>query len=141
MSRDEQLAGIKWLANRLYHPAAFGERMVGFIERLGYRRDLLNARPREHGARPVDRDVLALLGRLRRLGPEEAEMWSRIRRALARRPEASRYVIPRLAQYLQIRHMYASGEIWEPGLANLASPAAVVPELMAGADQVGSAAR
>ena len=39
MTGEELSSGMRWLATSLYHPAAFGERMLRFIDRLGPQRN------------------------------------------------------------------------------------------------------
>ncbi|MBI4574388.1 MAG: B12-binding domain-containing radical SAM protein [candidate division NC10 bacterium] len=122
MTRQQLLSGIQWLCNALYRPEAFGERVLRFVEQLGRRRDPghLDGAWTLDNLREVDTEGFALLPRLKRLGPGESRMWSRICRALARRPECTEFVIPMLVQYLQIRYMYERGSFWEstPSLAS-----------------------
>lgn len=121
MSHAQLLAGLRWLCNKLYDPAAFGERVLRQIEFLGVVREN-GARPAAAPQRSLDYDSLNLLGALGRLGPAEAEMWGRVRRALQARPEATEHVLPTLIQYLQVRYMYESTGIWDPALAREPAP-------------------
>jgi hypothetical protein len=116
MSREQLLDGLRWLCNRIYEPAAFGERLVRQIEFLGAE-NAERAQANQPAMRPIDSDSLTLLGNLTRLGPAESAMWARVRVALQKRPLATQYVIPTLLQYLQIRYMYESSGMWQPELA------------------------
>ena len=116
MSREELLAGLRWLCNKLYEPAAFGERLLRQIEFFGK-----PGEPAERLAtdslRPLDADTATLLGTLGQLGPAEDDMWRSVRTALRSRPAATAHVMSTLVQYLQIRYMYESTGIWQPELA------------------------
>jgi radical SAM superfamily enzyme YgiQ (UPF0313 family) len=125
MSRSELIAGIRWLCNRLYSPGAFAERTLRFIREFG--RD----RSRQVGNvhlqtktqfRPIEMETLHLAGRVKLLGAEEAKMLSCLQVAVARKPEVSQYVILMLAQYMQVRHIYASAGLWDPRLAAQPGP-------------------
>jgi hypothetical protein len=116
MTQEQLSLGIRKLCNRLYHPQAFGERVVRFIDLLGQRRDP-GAAEDEVGrqvARDLEFEVLDLIAEIPRLGPEEAEMWSRIAKSLRRKPQATRPVFAALMQYRQIRYMYEHCGIWQP---------------------------
>jgi len=108
MTREQLLGGIQWLCNKLYEPSAFGERVLRFIDRLGQRRDPRHAEGIWGLAdlRPVESDGLALLSKLVHLGRDEAQMWSRIRKGISRRPETAEFVFQMIFQYIQIRYMY-----------------------------------
>jgi hypothetical protein len=123
MSHSQLLAGLRWLCNKLYDPAAFGERLIRQIKFLGVR-PAGGERQSAAPERSLDFDSLTLLGALTRLGPAEAEMWRQVRRALQERPEATEHVLPTMIQYLQVRHMYESSGIWNPELARAAAPPA-----------------
>ncbi len=121
MTHAELLAGLRWLCNKLYAPAAFGERLFRQIEFIGDTADgseRLAAGPN----RSFEVDSLALLGTLSKLGAAEAEMWGRVRRALRLHPAATAHVIPTILQYLQIRYMYERNEVWMPELARAEAP-------------------
>jgi hypothetical protein len=121
MSHDQLLAGLRWLCNRLYDPVAFGERLLRQIEFLGVRREG-SERQSATSLRSFEADSLTLLRTLARLGPAEAEMWGRVRRALRERPEATEHVLPTILQYLQVRYMYESNGVWDPELAAAETP-------------------
>jgi len=117
LTREQLLDGIKWLCNKLYHPSAFGERVVRFIDKLGKRRDPQHADGRGYSRtsnfRPVDLAGLDLLSKLERFGPHEREMCSRISKQILKKPEAGEFVAVMLLQYMQIRYMYEQGQFWE----------------------------
>jgi hypothetical protein len=113
MSREELLSGLRWLCNKLYDPAAFGERVVKQIDLLAERpADDQRTHRRTHEQRPTS-DTLKLLRSLSQLGEAEAEMWTRIRRRLAARPDLTSHVIPVVLQYLQVRYMYDHAGLWD----------------------------
>lgn len=117
MTREELLVGIQNLGRRIYDPAAFGERVVRFIENVWISDDPKSpagpGRLSDLSGRPVDLDTLSLLRTLRRMGPEEHALWRRVRKALREKPGAEMIVMSALTQYLQIRHMYDKGQFWE----------------------------
>jgi radical SAM superfamily enzyme YgiQ (UPF0313 family) len=124
MSRADLLRGIRWLCNKLYEPAAFGERVHKLIDRLGERHD---PRARERGwrrgeARSIDADSIKLLKGLIALGPAEAQMCAGIGKRLVEKPAAADYVLPALVQYLQVRYVYEQGSLWNPALAATPTP-------------------
>jgi hypothetical protein len=130
MSRADLLGGLRWLCNRLYDPAAFGERLLHQLDLLGMvpadeaiDADAAAVRTGTAGdaARPVA-DSLALLRMLPQLGPAEAEMWARIRGRLRTRPELLEHVLLEVFHYLQLRYMYEQSGMWDPSLADAASP-------------------
>jgi hypothetical protein len=122
MSHEQLLEGLRWLCNRIYDPAAFGERLVRQIEFLGAANGV-GEPPAAASLRPIEADSLTLLGHLTRLGPAEAAMWARVRGALQKRPAATPHVIPTLLQYLQVRYMYERSGVWQPELASAPAPA------------------
>lgn len=119
MSQQQLLEGIGWLANSLYHPTAFGDRLMQFIHLVGERRDPKHASAETSSvaARSVEGEGAEIMRRLVALGPEEARMTYRIFGAVSRRPEAFDFVKPWLFQYAQIRYMYDQGRLWDSHLA------------------------
>ncbi|MGH8538712.1 MAG: DUF4070 domain-containing protein [Gammaproteobacteria bacterium] len=116
MTREQLLEGIQRLCNKLYQPAAFGERVLRFMAALGRHGGPRRAKAkRDPGGdlRAVDHDSLALLSKLERFGPQEREMRSRITRELYKKPELLGFVKGSLLQYMQIRYMYEQGRFWE----------------------------
>ena len=115
MTREQLSLGIRKLCNKLYHPRAFGERVVRFIELLGPRRDpgATEDKVGRHVARDLEFEVLDLIAEIPRLGPEEAQMWSQIAKALRKKPQATRPVFAALMQYRQIRYMYEHCGTWQ----------------------------
>ena len=124
MSREQLLAGLKWLCNQLYQPENFAQRVLQLIDRLGPQRGP-HRRDDDHQAarnpRPIAQSGFALLHRLIRLGPGERAMWNRIYGAMREKPETEPFVLEALARYAQIRCMYDVGGFWEPQLADAAS--------------------
>ncbi|HSR67021.1 MAG TPA: radical SAM protein, partial [Acidobacteriota bacterium] len=106
MSRRQLIAGLRDLCERLYHPSAFARRVLHFAQ--GFRpriRQGAHACPAEDLS-SHDPQVWRLLGRLSARGPEEALMWSKVKKVLADNREARRLVISMLMQYAQILYMY-----------------------------------
>ncbi|MBI3276094.1 MAG: radical SAM protein [Methylocystis sp.] len=117
MSGEELRGGVQRLCNALYAPAAFGERMLRFIESFGQaRRDGAAAPPVAGAVREVDAQAIQLALDVRRMGEQEARMWGRVWRAVSRRPAATPFVMRMLFQYAQARHMFRQGDYWEPQL-------------------------
>ena len=116
MTRDELLTGIQWLANRLYEPAAFAERVLAFTKRFGERLDPRHTGREEYGLRTrrsVEKDAHAIIKTLTTLGPEESKMMYAIFGAISKKPRSLEPVASALLQYAQIRFMYERGRLWE----------------------------
>jgi hypothetical protein len=116
MSQGELLEGIRWLANRLYEPSAFADRVLDFIDRFGERVDPRHRSGRGYGfraQRPVEKDALRMIKQIAALGREESRMMYAIFGAVSRKPHALEPVALALLQYAQIRHMYEKGRLWE----------------------------
>ena len=115
LSREELMQGLQKLANRLYHPEAFTERLLSFMQRVGARRDLEAGASWSAGSmRSIDRDGPVLLKKLIALGPKEAKMVYTIFGTVSKKPELFAFAKPWLFQYAQIRYMYDQGKLWEP---------------------------
>lgn len=129
MSGHQLSEGIRWLCNRLYHPQAFGERMLRFIADFKGRPE-----PPQRVRQPlraVEAEAAAIVLSLADQGPEEHRLWSRIAAALPGNPEATPFVMSMLLQYMQIRLMYQQGHFWEPALAAQPAPAAAAVQAIA----------
>jgi radical SAM superfamily enzyme YgiQ (UPF0313 family) len=129
MTREQLTSGIRWLSNKLYHPAAFGERVVRMIEKLGPRTALQGGAgaPPNPPPRPIDDDINAIVAGIARLGPDEEQMMERIHRGLADQPDLRGTVNSFLFRYMQIRYMYEQENYWEPTLAATDAPDAAAP--------------
>jgi radical SAM superfamily enzyme YgiQ (UPF0313 family) len=126
MSPDEMRIGMQRLCNALYAPAAFGERMLRFIECFGRAsRNGLPPAVDPATMRPVDVQAIQLGLGVRRMGPEEGRMFHRVWAAASRRPVTVPFVSRMLFTYAQIRHMFEQGGFWNPRLAD--SPSASSP--------------
>lgn len=126
LTEPELIGGLQWLANNLYNPASFAERLLTFIDKFGERSDPRWVTGDDHeGFRSVDRDSLNILYKLRGLGAQELEMWSRIVQAGARKPAVMPFVMAACMQYMQIRYMYATGHFWDAQLTTMAVPPSV----------------
>ncbi len=119
MSRDELLEGLRWLSNRIYRPADFGQRVVQMIDALGpqigpFRKG--GAKPTAN-PRPIEREAMNVVRKLVASGPEERAMWDTIWQAMETRPETGPLVMMSLFRYAQVRCLYDSGQFWEPRVA------------------------
>jgi hypothetical protein len=113
LTREQQIAGQRWLSNALYAPEAFGQRVLRAIELMG---EGAAGAARTEKLRPIEREGLEIVLGLAELGPDEAEMVSRIRRASAKKPATRGFAFSMLQMYAQARHMFAAGRFWEPRL-------------------------
>jgi len=123
MTYDELVAGVRWLCNRLYRPAAFERRVARFIDQYQApepRRNsrLQNAAPQ----REVDAQRLELARHVTRLGPAEAAMAGRLQTRLMRKPSALPLVLLAMGYYMQVRHMYQTSGLWDPALGEQPRP-------------------
>lgn len=113
MSRDQLFEGMRWLCNRIYAPEAFGSRILRLLEQLP-----VAAAPHGTAARHRDNelldDVRTIVAGIVALGDAEQAMLETVLTRLADRPDARYFVGAHLAQYMQIRHMYAHGSFWDP---------------------------
>jgi radical SAM superfamily enzyme YgiQ (UPF0313 family) len=115
MSREQLFAGIRWLSNRLYHPAAFGQRVLQFIEK--YQEPPLDGQLYRIPSRQIDQEMMEAVQSVCRLGPEETRMFLEVAAAAAKKSVTQRLIMPMMFQYIQIRYMYQLGQFWEPRLA------------------------
>jgi hypothetical protein len=110
MSRDDLLDDVQTLAEQIYHPDAFGERMLHMLRKLGpYQGPQLSASQAASVQQTgLMRETAALVRALASSGPEEKAMVGRIGRyVLDHRPETLPLVQTCLRFYAQIRHVYA----------------------------------
>jgi radical SAM superfamily enzyme YgiQ (UPF0313 family) len=102
ITRDELFSGIKELGNRLYHPEAFGRRMLWFIDTIK------EQKPSEKVInRPITADAAVVVRNIPRLGKEEEKMFSKVMAASSQKPFSNKYVMGMLFRYMQVRHMYS----------------------------------
>jgi hypothetical protein len=130
MSREQLSLGVRKLANKLYHPAHFGERLCASIERLHYAAGREPAAYKRSSMRSVDRDTLALIAAVPRLDGEAAKMWKRVMQILPANPNAALPAMEALIRYQQIRYMYEQGQFWDTP-APLAANEPIAPALAA----------
>ena len=117
MSVDQLIGGLHWLVSELYHPDAFGDRLVAFIEKVKIPQHV-----QEHWSRPKVKDStsrtklgsVTVISGLRRRGPGEARLVARAREALAENPAAWPYAFVLLFSYAQIRYMWEYADLGEP---------------------------
>jgi radical SAM superfamily enzyme YgiQ (UPF0313 family) len=126
MSREDLIAGVRWLCNRLYRPAAFERRVARFID-LYEAPARGNFRQAQAPAREVDAERLALARHVTLLGPAEAAMVARLQRRLERKPAALPLVLLSLGYYMQLRHIFRISGLWNPALGEQLKPAFSTP--------------
>jgi hypothetical protein len=124
LSHDELIGGLRWLANGLYSPEHFGDRLEAFVGKLRPMAARANAAPQRRSGREIEFDTFDLIGELRHAGQGEAQLWKRVMSLVAHKPDAAPYVFGFLANYLQIRLLLRQGQFWEPSLAELPAPPA-----------------
>lgn len=115
MNREQLLKGTKWLANRLYNPKDFTERVLGFIDRLAIPEHWKSNSRNMHaaGMKQAEIDGSKIIYNLVRLGQPEAAMIEDIFQAMKRKPETKILVTSILLRYAQIRYMYEQMGVWE----------------------------
>ena len=121
MSPGELHAGLQRLCNAVYHPDAFGERVLRFIELAGSARTPVVPGPPR---REIDEDAIRVVMNVRRMGPAENRMWYRVWSAASQRPHLMPLVTRMLFQYAQVRHMYQVGRYWQPPASPGSQPSA-----------------
>jgi hypothetical protein len=128
MTRAQLLAGMRWLCNRLYDPAAFAQRLMDSVDLLGtaYPGRAANSGP-PSWRRDIEREGIELVGRIGQLGPEEARMLTGVAARLFTKPRAAAYAGAALVQYQQARHMFDRAGFWTPGLIASAPDLSSVP--------------
>ena len=135
MSREQLFAGLKWLGNRLYHPANFARRVVAMIERMGPQLGpFKTGLPAAHAAAGGDRGP-GVIRKLISSGPEERAMCKTIFEAMSANPETGPMVMMSLFSYAQVRCLYDTGSVWEPHVAS-GGPALGPPKTAAGSGLV-----
>lgn len=124
MTREQLTQGIRWLSNKLYHPTAFGERVVRMIEKIAPRTALQGGpgAPPNPPPRPIEHDVNDVVASIAKIGPDEELMMERINKGLASQPDLRGTVSSFLFRYMQIRYMYEQEAYWEPALAGTEAP-------------------
>ncbi len=116
MTREELTQGIRGLANSLYHPANFGQRIVDYVAALEYPHAPPRTTQRNSALRSVDRDTLALIADIPKLDEPSRDMWSRVMKVLPKNPQATLPIMEAFARYQQLRYMYEQGSFWDaPG--------------------------
>lgn len=119
MSMEELNAGLHQLCNALYAPAAFGERVLRFIETFGRARPNAPVTQADYEKlRDIDKQAIQIAMDVRKMGEPEGRMWNKVWGAAVRKPATMPIVSRILFQYAQARHMFAKGNYWEPHLAS-----------------------
>ena len=122
MTREQLREGMRWLCNKLYDPAAFGTRLLESIDLLASAYFPTGARwGTPSWGREIEREAMALVAQLGRLGIDEARMLTRVAARLAGKPHATAYAGAVLTQYQQARYMFERADFWDPKLRSHAS--------------------
>lgn len=114
MTRAELLDGIRGLVNRLYHPEAFTQRMLAYIEKLQVPSypNTKNSQTQNSLAVQVHANTANVIWNLAFLGAKEMNMLSIIFKAMAKKPETRPSVMGMLFQYAQFRYMFDRAGFW-----------------------------
>lgn len=120
MSSETLMSGLNQLCRDLYAPAAFGERLLGSLERISRGRI---DRTLPAARRGVDDASLALLRCFPRLGRREAAVFRAVNAFVAQHPHLVADAADMMLNYLQIRHMYRVSNVWGPVTSPSADPA------------------
>jgi radical SAM superfamily enzyme YgiQ (UPF0313 family) len=121
MSQPALLTGLRWLGNRLYHPTAFGQRILQFID--AYQDlPLTTHRQIRKPRRKIDLEMVETVQNVCRLGPEELKMFLEITAAATNRPVIQAHIMHMMFYYSQVRYMYQQADFWEPQLAQQSPP-------------------
>jgi hypothetical protein len=122
---EELLTGLRWLYNKLYHPTAFGKRVLRFVEHLKEppgQQNLVTQFAAKPTNRKIDLEITEVIGKISSLGTDERTMLLQIGEATAKKPVARTHVMRMLHYYMQIRYLFQYGGVWEPSLASFLSP-------------------
>ncbi len=117
MSPEELRVGARWLANRLYHPDLFGERLMGFAQMLSTAPVDYVPEGFEAGKqRFLNKDlrVMYTIHRLARRGPREAGLLEKAINFSTHHPQTSWMLMLNLLRYAQIRYVYDLTGVWNP---------------------------
>jgi hypothetical protein len=117
MTREQQVEGLRWLGNQLYHPEHFATRVVRMIEAMGPQLGPFRPGYRPHTPRTVEVQANSIIRKLIAKGPDERAMWRRISQALAQNPGAGTMAMMALFSYAQVRVLYEVGHFWDPEIA------------------------
>ncbi len=119
LTEEQLFSGIRWLGNQLYHPAAFEQRMLQFIERYTSPQ---NSQPLRATKRAVEMDLFKVIQNTPKLGAKERKMFFNVVEASIDSVYKQALTMNMLFQYNQIRYMYQQGQFWEPQLAEHTRP-------------------
>ena len=120
MTRDQLLTGLRWLGNRLYHPAAFGQRVAQFLDNY-HQPPAAGWRIRKRYT-AVEKGLMEVAQSVCRLGSEEKRMFFETAVALVKKPAVQALLMHMMFQYAQIRYVYQQNGFWEPQLAEHSAP-------------------
>jgi Radical SAM superfamily/Domain of unknown function (DUF4070) len=109
MSEAQLKAGMRWLMNRIYAPAAFGRRVQNYVDASIVRR-------------PATRTSLfgrlegALAKRLAQYGLAERSLLELMEGLTWRRPDLRGHLSYMLLHYCQVRYLMETNQLWDPPL-------------------------
>jgi len=122
MSRGDLIAGVRWLCNRLYRPAAFEYRVSRLIDFYRAPATPVNSDSGRAPCRPVNAERLEVVRRVAWLGPREQAMAARLERRLQKNPAATSSVLLSLGYYMQLRYIFERSGMWNPALGEELQP-------------------
>lgn len=123
MSREELFTGMRWLGNQLYHPDAFEQRLLQFVDNYKETsRSLQQMRQSQNAAAEFDSPIALVIEGMLQRGLFGADKFSKLLQVTEGKPFTRAHVMYMLFQYAQIRYMYEHGQFWEPHLAQLSAP-------------------
>jgi radical SAM superfamily enzyme YgiQ (UPF0313 family) len=108
MSEADLKQGARWLANRIFDPTAYGERVRRFAEECG---------EADHQGAVISQFDQVLAARLSRLGTAERQLAELMGRLAQTRPELIAQLRYALFFYCQARHLLSYYGVWDPKLA------------------------
>jgi radical SAM superfamily enzyme YgiQ (UPF0313 family) len=118
LSSEELEIGFRWLANKLYAPKAFEQRLSRFLDRMEPAPDGVDSSISDLQAR-VNSSVLAGVSRM---GSYESAMVERVWRRIEGKPRVAHVTMEWLRHYQQVRFMYERGGIWDARVGETAQP-------------------
>lgn len=114
ISIEEAQLGSKWLMNNMYSPANFGERVCTFLDLLGEGQAASNSPNKV--MRSVYKEQYRIIRNIRKMGEEEALMYERITRMMAKKPYATIHGLNYLGLYASIRSTMTYNDTWDQSL-------------------------
>ncbi len=115
ISIEEAQMGSKWLMNNLYSPSHFGERLCSFLDSVGDGKQA-DSTTLSKKFRPVYKEQYRIIRNIRKMGEEEALMYDRVTKMLAKKPFANIHALNYLGLYASIRSTMNYNNTWDQSL-------------------------